>query len=149
MWLLQSAQPNLKLRRFVRAYAQRTASIPGEPISESVPARLEPTLEFEFGDTFDVTFTDGNRLTTPLCTIVGPQTHLRGSVLLAGSVESFAIFFQPAGFTQLFGIPLRELMDRAYDATTVVGTEVRGLWHRLKACASFSERIALVERVLL
>jgi len=149
MLQVQSVQPDPKLRRYVRAYAQRITSIHGPPISENVPARLEPTLEFELGDLFEVTFLDGTRLTTPLCSIVGPQSRLRASVLLNGNVESFAIFFQPAGFTQLFGVPLRDLIDNAYCADSVIGVEVRVLWHRLKVCPSFLERVAIVDEVLI
>jgi AraC-like DNA-binding protein len=149
MLVLQSTQPSLGLQRYVRAYAQRSTSIQGPPVTESVPARLEPILEFEFGDPFEVAFADGPIITTPRTGIIGPQTHLRASIRLVGKIESFAVFFQPAAFTQLFGVPLCALLDSAYEATSVMGTEVRSLWNRLSACLSFFERVAVMENALL
>jgi AraC-like DNA-binding protein len=148
MLTLQSARPSQALRRYVRAYAQRNTNILGAPRVEPVPARLEQTLEFEFGDPFDVCFSNGETITSSSTAVVGWQNSLRAEVHLVGAVESFAVFFQPAGFSQLFGVPINLLRNQAFEATSVLGNEIRSLWNQLGEAGSFSCRILVVERFL-
>ena len=46
-------------------------------------------------------------------------------------VESFAVFFQPAGWSMLFKTPVCEMTNRFMDATAVGGSSLRELWNRL------------------
>ena len=61
--------PCAALQQFVRVYAQRTVSRfeqAGEKTpTETIPARLEQTLEFQFGEPFDV-FIPGTSPEQPL-----------------------------------------------------------------------------------
>lgn len=41
-----------------------------------------------------------------------------------GVYENFTIHFQPSRFDHLFGIPMTELTDRAYDAYAVIGPKI-------------------------
>jgi AraC-like DNA-binding protein len=148
MLTLQSARPSHALRPYVRAYAQRKTNITGAPRVEPVPARLEQTLEFEFGDPFNVCFFNRETIISPSMTVVGWQNALRAEVHLIGAIESFAVFFQPAGFSQLFGVPMTMLRNQAFEATSILGDEIRSLWNQLGEAASFSRRIAIVERFL-
>jgi AraC-like DNA-binding protein len=149
MHILHSVHPSLPLRPYVRAYAQRTTHITGPAVIEHVPARLEQTLEFEFNDPFAVHLSDGRTILSPTITVIGAQTHLRASICLRGDVESFAIFFQPAGFTQLFGIPMSNFTNLHFEATTVLGAQVHALWEQLGESPSFECRVHLVEQFLL
>lgn len=148
MLTVQSAQPSHALRPFVRAYAQRSADIADAPIVEPVPARLEETLEFEFGDLFDVHFYDGSTLTSPPITVVGWQSGPRAEVHLFGAIECFAVFFRPAGFSRLFGVPMASLRNQAFEATSILGFEIRSLWNQLGEVQSFSDRVVIVEAFL-
>jgi AraC-like DNA-binding protein len=145
---VQSAHPSDALRKYVRAYAQRDMRIIGAAVVEPVPPRLEQLLEFEFGDPFPVCFCDGQRMLCPKYVVIGLQTKLRAEIVLTGQIHSFAIFFQPSGFWQLFGIPIANFINQAYEAQSVLGTQVRSLWNRMGE-TSFSGRVAIVEEFLL
>ena len=67
---------------------------------------------------------------------------------LRPGVESFAIFFQPSGWSQLFESPISEITNRIYDAREVMGRCVRDLWNRLGELSSFESRIAAAEEFL-
>ncbi|MGB0122483.1 MAG: helix-turn-helix domain-containing protein [Silvibacterium sp.] len=149
MLILQSMPPCQALRMYVRAYAQRKTQIADVPIFEPVPARLEQTLEFQFGDLYDVCFSGGLQLLSPPIVVVGLQTQLRADIRLYGQIESFAVFFQPSGFSQLFGIPMVKFLNQAYEATSVYGSDLRAIWNRLGESSSFTDRVSIIERFLL
>jgi AraC-like DNA-binding protein len=80
---------------------------------------------------------------------VGPQTHARAGLSVCGRIDNFTIHFQPSGFNQVFGIPMTELTDAAYDAYAVIGPEVPTLEHQLGDSLGFAERIQLIEERLI
>ena len=142
---LQVAQPCPELRPFVRSYAQRQMYGCEIETRQAVPSRLEQTLEFQFRDSFTVEFSDGRALVCPRTVIVGLYTG-RADILLGGEIESFAIFFQPTGLSELFRIPVNELTNRNFEAVSVLGRSVNGLWERL-ADKSFRERVSIAENL--
>jgi AraC-like DNA-binding protein len=144
---LQSAQPHPELRPYVRAYAQRRFTAADPVLIESVTAQLEQVLNFELGILPGVRHREcevENRVW-----IGGAQTSFPGHMHLWPGVESFAIFFQPAGWSQLFGVPMCEITNRLYDATLVVGPYMTTLWNRLGETPSFEQRVVIVEEFLL
>jgi AraC-like DNA-binding protein len=145
---LRSASPSYHLRRYVRAYAQR--DVYGEPkaIVQPVPASLEHILEFEFKRPPEIEFQDGRHIIAYQTALVGPHTVPNARVFLAGAVQSFAIFFEPFGLWQLFRVPNRELTDRFYCASDLLGPGIRQLWLALADCRTFGQRVASVERYL-
>ena len=148
MRVIESAKPCKGLEPYVRAYAQRNACFASKTHVEPVPARLEQILEFEFDDPFDICFFNGHKIESPQISLVGWQTHLRAELRLVGNVQSFAVFFQPAGVLQLFGIPLSELRNTSFEATSVLGRQMRSLWNELGEASSFLHRVTIVERYL-
>lgn len=58
--------------------------------------------------------------------IGGAQTSFPGYMDIYPGVESFAIFFQPAGWSQLFATPMREITN----CVSVTGSPIRLLWNR-------------------
>jgi AraC-like DNA-binding protein len=66
-----------------------------------------------------------------------------------GRIDNFTIHFQPSGFNRLFGIPMTELTDAAYDAHAVIGPEIPELEHSLGDTPGFAERIQLIEQRLI
>jgi len=146
---IQFQQASPALRALVRVYAQRDVGAGETQLIESIPARLEQTLEFQFGDSFDVYFADGRHHAAPETVIVGAYPLGGCKIALKRGVSSFGIFFQPTGFSQLFGVPVAELSLRFYDARSVVGKSISSLHHRLTDEPSFPGRVRLAEEFLL
>jgi AraC-like DNA-binding protein len=147
MQLLLSTHPRPELRPYVRAYAQRVVGTADPVLVESVPAQLEQVLNFEFGAIPGIFHRDG-RL-SHVAFIGGAQTFFPGYMELRPGVESFAIFFQPAGWSLLFKTPISEITNRIVDATAVVGSSMRALWNRLGEMTAFGSRVRVVEEFLL
>jgi hypothetical protein len=131
MRTIESIQPSSELQGYVRAYAERRMELSEPSLIARVPARLEQTLEFQFEDSFRVHFDDDHSADADRITVTGPQTRFRASVEFRGRIHSFAIFFQPSGFSRLFGLPMRLLLNRAEDATSVVGRRCLAVWNEL------------------
>jgi hypothetical protein len=134
---------------YVRAFAQRKISRGSAEIVEPVPASLEQILNFEFGNLPIVAFGDGRQIHPYPVSLVGPSASCLADLHLGGGVESFAIFFQPLAFSRLFHIPMPSLVNRQYDAYDVLGSEIRGLWHKMAQTSFFTKRVELVEEYLL
>jgi AraC-like DNA-binding protein len=66
-----------------------------------------------------------------------------------GRIDNFTIHFQPSGFNRLFGIPMTELTDAAYDARAVIGRAVSTIEHELGDTLGFAKRIQVIERRLI
>jgi AraC-like DNA-binding protein len=146
---VQSAIPSAELRPYVRAYAQRNAEIKDTPLISRVPARLEQILEFQFAESFDVCFDNGYCLTAPRIGLIGPQTKFRASVRFVGKIISFGVFFQPAGFSQVFDVPMPLLVNAGVDGVSLLGHRIQTVWDQLSECNSFTERVSIIEPFLL
>ena len=146
MQTVVSAQPHHELRPFVRAYAQRVCDPHAVPVLEFVPAQLEQVINFEFGTMPGIRHQ--NRMLTDAVLLGGAQSSFSGYLELRPGVESFAIFFQPAGFSTLFGVPLSTLSNQ-FDDATAIDPVVRSLWNRLGDLRTFASRVSIVEQYLL
>jgi AraC-like DNA-binding protein len=149
MHTVQSARPSPALRRYVRAYAQRELHGCSTPVIGAQPARLEQILKFEFGDPYELRFDSGERRGTHTTAIIGYQTYRRCDIVMSGSIETFAVFFQPAGFSHIFNMPLRDLTNQIYEAGSVLGKSIYTLWARTGESATFEGRVRIVEQFLL
>jgi AraC-like DNA-binding protein len=120
----------------------------GDPaVVECVPAQLEPILNFELGILPGIHHRDHD--VCSFISIGGAQTAFSGCLDLWPGVESFAIFFQPAGWSLVFKLAMYEITNRMVDAIPVMGSCVRRLWNRLGEVSAFEERVGIVEDVLL
>jgi AraC-like DNA-binding protein len=77
------------------------------------------------------------------------QTHRRGELQIRGTVDSFAILFQPSALGLLFALPAREFTDQNFDAEQVFGTLITRFHERLADCRTFEERISVANQFLL
>jgi AraC-like DNA-binding protein len=141
----QPASPDLQV--FVRAYAQREVfDLPG-PVSEPVPARLEQTLEFQFGEHFEVANATRHESVGSI-TLVGSYTEGGFAIALKNRIISFGIFFQPVGLSRLFNVPPVEVSNHALDASAgVLPGAIRQLHDQL-AVLSFEARVIATEKFL-
>lgn len=144
-----SALPCPELREYVRAFAQREISSSTPDILQPVPACLESILELDFGNSPIIEYLNGVVEWSRPNSVIGPHTHRRAWIRLRGPVESFGVFFRPLALWQLFQIPIGVLVNRAYSAETILGSEVLSLRQRMAERASFEDRVHLVKEYLL
>jgi AraC-like DNA-binding protein len=149
MHSLQLQRPCSALRALVRVYAQRELGPRDSDIVELIPARLEQTLEFQFGHFFEVRHGDGQSLTAPEIVVIGAHPRSGTTIALKRGVVSFAVFFQPVGFSRLFKIPMTHLSVSSHDARGVLGKWISALHGRLAEISTFAGRVRLIEDVLL
>jgi AraC-like DNA-binding protein len=149
MHTLRCKAPSPQLLPFVRAYAEREIQDTDHIIKESIPARLEQTLEFQLGETFETVSPDGQRRVAPRIVAVGAHTEAGFSILLKKNVLSFGIFFQPDGLSRLFRFPMGALSHQFFLATDLFGPMITSLYSRLGDCESFAQRVVIAENFLL
>jgi AraC-like DNA-binding protein len=87
-------------------------------------------------------------VTPPKTAIVGANLSFGIDLRLDGKVDLFAIFLQPAGFTDLFGVPGRYITNAYHDASAVFA-RASSLWEQLADAASFALRVQVAEAYLL
>ena len=143
--LSHESQP--ELRPFVRAYAQRIVDSTGPVSVNHVPAQLEQVLNFELGTLPGIRHRE--HTVSDVVWIGGAQTVFAGTMELHPGVHSFAVFFQPAGWSALFEIPVLEVTNRIVDAAAFHGQEMRALWNQLGEASSFEARIRITDAFLL
>ncbi len=140
--------PGLEL--FVRFYVQRQVRICDTPVVHPVPARATPMIVFELDDlTYVLSRNDRAPRRSPAAVVVGPQTNRLGEMHLHCTLDKFVIMFQPDGLQRLFSIPMYELTNRSYEAHSVLGSFISALRECLGNTQSFSERVGVVNQVLL
>ena len=131
------------LRPYVWAYGMTTGRVGSVPLVIPLPARPKQLLTFSFADPYSVRRPGSDHCdASPRVTVVGPQTHARAGLLVCGRIDNFTIHFQPSGFNRLFGIPMTELTDAAYDAYAVIGPEIPRLEHELGDIPGFARDTA-------
>jgi len=144
------ARPSTVLRPYVWAYGTIFGTVLSEPLRIPLPARPKQLLTFSFGDPYRVLRPESHEVhPSPRVTVAGPQTCARAGLSAFGTIDTFTIHFQPAGFYRLFGIPMTELTDGAYDAYGVIGVRLPGMEDELACTAGFAKRVELAERRLM
>jgi AraC-like DNA-binding protein len=154
MYRVRFLKPAPGLEPFVRLYSQRRMRLNDALVVHPVPARAAPVIEFLFGDLFQVLY--GSKPVveiTPRVVVVGLQTHrrlqLQLQLQLQGTIESFVMLFDPAGFHRIFSIPMHELTDHDYEAHSVLGAFISRLEERLGNLESFEERVHVANQYLM
>jgi AraC-like DNA-binding protein len=120
----------------------------GADIVQPMPASLECIIDFEFGNPIIVESLNRTNEASTRISIVGPGTYRRHWVRLQAPMDSFAIFFQPMGVRQLFGLPNRALVNREYACFDVFGKSISQLWERMAENTCFDARVRIVEEHL-
>ncbi|HEU5401216.1 MAG TPA: helix-turn-helix domain-containing protein [Terriglobales bacterium] len=135
------------LRPYLWAYCMTTGQVDSAPLVVPLPARPKQLLAFSLGDPYCIHHPEsGRRDATPRVAVVGPQTHALPGLSIYGRIDHFAILFQPSGFNRLFGVPMTELTNSAYDAYGVIGSKIPNLEHELADTPGFADRIRIIER---
>jgi AraC-like DNA-binding protein len=148
MRILMSSQARPELRPYVRAYAQRVVEKDDPVVVQSVPAELEQILNLEFGVMPGVDHRDQHDV-SHAAWFGGAQSSFSGYLELRPGVETFAVFFQPAGWSLLFKVPVVEVTNRLMDVTAIADAGFRSLWNRMGEGFTFEARVQIVEEFLL
>jgi AraC-like DNA-binding protein len=149
---IRLVRPLPVLEPFVRYYGHRNARLGDAVVVHPVHARGAPILDFEFGDSDAVLYirSDGKPpLFSPRVVLIGMQTHRRGELHIRGTVDGFAILFQPSALRLLFALPAQEFTDQDFDAEQVFGAIIARFHERLADCRTFEERISVANQFLL
>ena len=146
---LSTAPPITALLDYVRGFEQREAAVESNVVFP-IAARPYQFLELYLQGKYLVESCDSHtRDVVPQAVVVGPSTYRSVDLVLHGHLEVFTIQFQPSGFHQLFGVPMPELTDRAWEARSVLGPSFCELERRLADAPSFTERVELATNFLL
>jgi AraC-like DNA-binding protein len=149
---IRLVRPLPVLEPYVRYYGHREARLGDTVVVHPVHARAAPILNFEFGDADAVLYIpcDGKPPAfSPRAVLIGMQTHRRGELHIRGTVDSFAILFQPAALGLLFALPAQEFTDKDFYAEQVFGPVIARFQERLADCRSFEERSSVANQFFL
>ena len=150
MMKLEVARPVAALGDCVRYFQQREACIAGSALVYPIAARPAHILEFYLQQRYVVRLCQsGEPDIVPRAVVVGPSTHRRADLVLHGRFQVFTIHFQAAGFHRLFRVPMGELVDRAYDARSVVGVAAAEIEQKLAEASGFRQRVSAATEFLL
>lgn len=144
--------PSAPLREYVLHYELRELEWKDSVGVRPLPARPAQFLIFHLADQLGCQLFDhrsGNTVATPPAGVTGPQTFRTWDALWQGRFRDFAVSFQPTGFYRLFGVPMIELADRLYEASELMGNEVRLLHEQLHRCPTLNDMARATERFLL
>jgi len=149
MHTVKVCRPSPQLRQYVRTFVQRNISASSATIVSPTTAQLEQILAFDFSVRVKACFGDGRIVPIDRVSLGGAHTRFACHLELCGGVESFGIFFRPAGILDLFGIPMCETFNHLSDATAIIGPELQRLWNQLGESPSFEDRVHVAEEFLM
>jgi AraC-like DNA-binding protein len=137
------------LRPYIWAYCMNTGRVDAAPLVVPLLPRPKQSITFSFADRYGALRPGGGQtVATPRVAVAGPQSYARPGLSVFGRIDNFTILFQPSGFHRLFGVPMTELADAAYDAHAVIGARLPSVEQELGDAAGFFERIQIIERRL-
>jgi AraC-like DNA-binding protein len=148
---IETAQPDSRLQRFVRAYVQRRTCA-GSHVAAVEPfvARVGVMLDFLFASLYDLPVRGtGVSSSCFRAAIVGPHTHGRIELVARGRIDEVAVVFHAQGFYQLFGEPTSLFADVGTEACGVLGTQIQWLYERLGEVGDLKQRTAILDKFLL
>jgi AraC-like DNA-binding protein len=84
----------------------------------------------------------------PRSMLAGPKLS-RVDLTMGYDMLVIQVVFQPGGMYRLLNIPMKEMIDRPFDATLFLGSEVDGISQRLGETADYNIMIDIVQMWLL
>jgi AraC-like DNA-binding protein len=145
--MLFPSQPAPQLASFVQGYVQVRASFHQAMPFWPIPARSFDCIEFTFGTPYEIHYLNGCTVeTTRSSMLIGAKTYQRIRLQLQGSVETFAVLFQPTGLQRLFSLPGAKILNEHYEADAVLGPAIRSLRSRLADAKSLPERVQTADQ---
>lgn len=121
----------------------------GAPVICPYPPTPQNSLFFYIRDRVKVhRLGDESFIVQPRSVIVGPQLT-RVSLDINRNHKAVRVGFHPGGLFRLLGIPMHEMIDEAYDATDVFGSELNEINDKLSEANDFDKIHEVIEKFLL
>ncbi len=148
MFEVRSRRPHPALTSVVRQYSERSGYFIALSVVRPLHARPHQFLEVYLRAPYHVEDEGQGFAATPDCVLVGPCLSPGKRLGFLGDIETFTIQFQPTGLSRLFGLPMTEIADQAFDARHVLGRAMMRLEAAIRRAPDFAGRIAVAERWL-
>jgi AraC-like DNA-binding protein len=148
MFEVRSRRPHPALTSVVRLYSERKGFFSALSVVRPLHARPHQFLEVYLKEPYHVEDEGQGFAATPDCVLVGPCLSPGKRLGFLGELETFTIQFQPTGLSRLFGVPMTDIADQAFDAEAVLGRAVGALEAAVRRERDFEGRIAVTERWL-
>ena len=149
---LQFFEPQAALKEIVNNFMINQVDFdPLQPkCTFQFPPLPEHCLYFYPYDCMEVDHLMGrNKQKQPSSIVVGPQTK-RLIITMGYRHLVIKVGFQPGGLYRLLGIPMQELLrTEAFDASELLGNEIKNVNEQLNEATSFAEMIIVIEGYLL
>ena len=139
--------PIAALARYIKCFWVLEDEASSEPSTERILPDGCTEIVFNLADPFARHDADGSTTKQPLALIAG---QMRRHLLIepTGRVEILGIRFWPAGAYPFLAFPQDEIADRVVDFEDVSRSIVRDVHSRLSDSSTASERVRLVQEVL-
>jgi AraC-like DNA-binding protein len=109
------------------------------------PPTPQHAIHFYPRDAVKTSTTDNRIEISPDSIIVGPQVT-KVNIAMGMHHIIVSVAFQPGGLFRLLGIPMHEFFDRAFDATLVLGRDIREVNEKLREAVTHLEMKNIVEQ---
>lgn len=148
----QFYEPQAALKEIINNFMINQVDFdPSQPkVTFQFPPLPEHCLYFYPYDCMEVDHLCGNNKQKQSSVIVvGPQTK-RLTITMGYHHLVIKVGFQPGGLYRLLGIPMQELLrTESFDASELLGNEIKNVNEQLSAASSFAAMIMIIESYLL
>lgn len=143
--------PHPALKDFIsRIILIRYELDPGKPRPiNPFPPQPEHNLNFYLYDKVIChNYADQSTEEMPQSILIGPQLY-RVDLCMGYHMLVISVGFHPGGMYRLLGIPMYELLDKAYDASLLLGRELKELIEQLHEVKDHDQMVTLIQDFLL
>lgn len=147
--IYKKIQPSEKLASFVKCYYywEHVLHDQSPLVIQSPPVGYE-AIVFNYGDPYKFIRKLEETIEVPKASYSGQNTA-NFQLHLQGTIGMFGVVFQPAAFSTLFRISVKDTADQRIALDDILGCEGKHLAIKMLDASSTSERIQLMERFLL
>lgn len=137
----RSARPSTAVVSVVRAYRERAGHADPQGAVLALPGRPAHFLEIYLEAPYRVSIDGEPFAETAEAVVVGPSSRHRTRLLITGSIRTFQIAFQPAGFNRLFGVGMDHLADTAAPVRALASGPLESLVDLVRLARDFDARV--------
>jgi AraC-like DNA-binding protein len=148
MFEVRIRRPHPAFSSVIAYFSQRLGRFAEMSVLRPLHARPNQFLEFYLADPYQVEEEGVGFAAAPAGVLVGPCLTPGKRLGFVGEVRTFTIHFQPTGLSRLFGLPMSDLTDQAFDGRDVFGRDFAALDSAMRLQTSFEARVGAAEQWL-